>query len=58
MGAVAAPALVPAGIMAEVERTIVKPTVAGLIKDGLPYRGFIYFVLMLTPEGPKVIEYN
>lgn len=27
-------------------------------KDGLPYRGFLYFGLMLTPHGPKVIEYN
>jgi len=58
MGAVAAPALVSAEVMAEVERTIVQPTVAGLLKDGLPYRGFLYFGLMLTLQGPKVIEYN
>lgn len=58
MGAVAAPALVSSEVMAEVERSIVRPTVAGLIKDGLPYRGFLYFGLMLTPQGPKVIEYN
>ena len=58
MGAVAAPALVSPEVMAEVERTIVKPTVAGLQKDGLPYRGFLYFGLMLTPQGPKIIEYN
>ena len=58
MGAVAAPDLVPSEVMLEVERRIVKPTVEGLIKDGLPYRGFIYFGLMLTAQGPKVIEYN
>lgn len=58
MGAVAAPALVPAEVMADIEERIVKPTVAGLQKDGLPYRGFLYFGLMLTPQGPKVIEYN
>jgi len=34
------------------------PPVAGLQKDGLKYRGFLYFGLMLTAEGPKVIEYN
>ena len=38
--------------------SIVAPTVRGLRNDGLPYRGFLYFGLMLTPEGPKVIEYN
>jgi phosphoribosylamine--glycine ligase len=58
MGAVAAPTLVSDDVMAVVERSIVKPTVEGLLKDGLPYRGFIYFGLMLTPQGPKVIEYN
>lgn len=58
MGAVAAPALVSAEVMAAVERTIIQPTVAGLLRDGLPYRGFLYFGLMLTPQGPKVIEYN
>lgn len=58
MGAVAAPALVSAEVMAEIEETIIKPTVAGLQADGLPYRGFLYFGLMLTPQGPKVIEYN
>ena len=39
--------------MAEMERTIVQPTVAGLQKDGLPYRGFLYFGLMLTPRGRR-----
>jgi phosphoribosylamine--glycine ligase len=37
---------------------IVKPTLAGLRKEGMPYRGFIFFGLMLTSEGPKVLEYN
>lgn len=58
MGAVAAPGLVSAEMLADIEERIVKPTVAGLLKDGLPYRGFLYFGLMLTPDGPKVIEYN
>jgi phosphoribosylamine---glycine ligase len=38
--------------------TIVRPTLAGLKQDKLPYCGFLYFGLMLTPEGPKVLEYN
>ena len=58
MGAVASLEIVSPEMLAIIEETIVKPTVAGLRKDGLPYRGFLYFGLMLTPDGPKVIEYN
>jgi phosphoribosylamine---glycine ligase len=58
MGAVASRRLVSAEIMACIENEIVKPTVAGLRKEGLPYRGFLYFGLMLTTTGPQVIEYN
>jgi phosphoribosylamine--glycine ligase len=58
MGAVASRRLVSSELMATIEKTVVAPTVAGLRKDNLPYRGFLYFGLMLTPNGPKVIEYN
>lgn len=58
MGAVASREIVSAEVLAQIEREIVQPTVQGLIKDGLRYRGFLYFGLMLTPEGPQVIEYN
>ena len=58
MGAVASLGIIPAETLARIEREIVVPTVEGLQKDGLPYRGFLYFGLMLTPDGPKVIEYN
>ncbi len=58
MGAVASRQLASAELLQVIEETIVAPTVAGLQKDGLPYRGFLYFGLMLTPQGPKVIEYN
>jgi phosphoribosylamine--glycine ligase len=58
MGAVASRQLIPASLLAEIEASIVAPTVNGLRNDGLPYRGFLYFGLMLTPDGPKVIEYN
>jgi phosphoribosylamine---glycine ligase len=37
---------------------IVRPTLAGLRKEGMEYRGFIFFGLMLTNDGPKVLEYN
>ncbi len=58
MGAVASRGLVDDDTLSTIERTIVAPTVAGLRSDGLRYRGFLYFGLMLTPDGPKVIEYN
>jgi phosphoribosylamine---glycine ligase len=58
MGAVASRQLVSAEIMERIEKEIVQPTVAGLRKEGLPYRGFLYFGLMLTPTGPQIIEYN
>jgi phosphoribosylamine--glycine ligase len=58
MGAVASRQLVSAEILAEIDETIVQPTVAGLRREGLPYRGFLYFGVMLTPTGLQVIEYN
>jgi phosphoribosylamine--glycine ligase len=58
MGAVASRHLADPELMARIEREIVQPTVKGLIQDNLNYRGFLYFGLMLTTDGPKVIEYN
>ena len=58
MGAVASRQLASSELIKTIEETIVAPTVRGLQADGLPYRGFLYFGLMLTPQGPKVIEYN
>ncbi len=58
MGAVASRQLASPELLQTIEQTIVAPTVRGLQADGLPYRGFLYFGLMLTPQGPKVIEYN
>lgn len=58
MGAVASRELVSKELLQEIEEKIVQPTIAGLKKDGLNYRGFLYFGLMLTPTGPQVIEYN
>jgi phosphoribosylamine--glycine ligase len=58
MGAVASRQLVSKEMLDRIEKDIVQPTVAGLRKEGLPYRGFLYFGLMLTPTGPQIIEYN
>jgi phosphoribosylamine--glycine ligase len=53
----------PAPVMtpALIERTmaeIVRPTVAGMAKRGTPFKGVLYAGLMITAEGPKLIEYN
>ncbi|NQX00141.1 phosphoribosylamine--glycine ligase [bacterium] len=58
MGAVASRQLVAPELLAQIEAEIIRPTVSGLRGEGLPYRGFLYFGLMLTPTGPQVIEYN
>jgi phosphoribosylamine---glycine ligase len=58
MGAYSTDDMLPAALEKRIQDTIVRPTLAGLQKDAIPYRGFLYFGLMLTPDGPKVLEYN
>ncbi len=45
-------------LLAQVERTILLPVVRALAERGAPYRGCLYAGLMLTAEGPKVVEFN
>lgn len=58
MGAVSSLEMLDAELRERIDREIVRPTVEGLQRDGLPYRGFLYFGLMLTADGPKILEYN
>ncbi|HAL72497.1 MAG TPA: hypothetical protein DCP71_12055 [Verrucomicrobiales bacterium] len=58
MGAVASRQLATPELMAQIENEMVKVTVKGLQKDGLKYRGFLYFGIMLTPTGPQMLEFN
>lgn len=58
MGAFAPSPLVDAAMQGRIMRDIVEPVVAGLLAEGSPYRGFLYAGLMLTCDGPKVIEFN
>lgn len=46
------------GLQNQAMETILKPTVAALKSEGIVYRGALYAGLMLTPQGPKVLEYN
>jgi phosphoribosylamine--glycine ligase len=45
-------------MLQEAIETILKPTVRGMREAGITYRGALYAGLMLTPQGPKVLEYN
>jgi phosphoribosylamine--glycine ligase len=58
MGAFSDADILPRELEAKILEMIVKPTLAGLQKEGMSYCGFLYFGLMLTSDGPKVLEYN
>ncbi|MBA2257804.1 MAG: phosphoribosylamine--glycine ligase [Acidobacteria bacterium] len=58
MGAFAPSPLVDSTMQATIMREIVEPVVAGMRADGHEYRGFLYAGLMLTCDGPKVVEFN
>jgi phosphoribosylamine--glycine ligase len=58
MGAYSPAPVVTEDIAATVMEKIILPTVAGMKADGTPYKGVLYAGLMLTDEGPKLIEYN
>ena len=58
MGAYAPTSLVTSEMLSSYEEKIVKPTLSGLKADGIDFRGTLYIGLMLTPDGPKVLEFN
>jgi phosphoribosylamine---glycine ligase len=58
MGAYSADDLMSAELQATIQNTIVEPALNGLSADGIRYQGFLYIGLMLTNEGPKVLEFN
>jgi phosphoribosylamine---glycine ligase len=58
MGAFAPSPLITEDMSRRVCDEIVSPVLAGMDHEGHPYRGFLYVGLMLTAEGPKVIEFN
>jgi phosphoribosylamine---glycine ligase len=58
MGAYSLDELLPPALEKTIIDTIVRPTLHGLQTDGISYRGFLYFGLMLTAEGPQILEYN
>jgi phosphoribosylamine---glycine ligase len=57
MGAYA-PVDVPEGLMELVGESVIEPTLRGMAAEGAPFTGVLYVGLMLTKDGPKVLEFN
>ncbi len=58
MGAYAPAPIVTHKTLEQIKREIIQPTLEGMSSEGHPYKGCLYVGLMLTQDGPKVIEYN
>ncbi|HEX3543224.1 MAG TPA: phosphoribosylamine--glycine ligase, partial [Candidatus Acidoferrum sp.] len=58
MGAYSSDELLPRELREKIVSQIVEPTLRGLAADGIRYQGFLYVGVMLTSNGPKVLEFN
>ena len=58
MGSYSPVADLPEGLVADTMRDVIDPTLDRMEEDGNPFRGFLYAGLVLTGEGPKVLEFN
>ncbi|NTV52770.1 MAG: phosphoribosylamine--glycine ligase [Candidatus Firestonebacteria bacterium] len=58
MGAYAPAPVVTEALLERIQEEILEPTLRGMAAEGSPYRGVLYAGLMITAQGPKVIEYN
>jgi phosphoribosylamine--glycine ligase len=58
MGAYSPAPVLTEGVVERVMAEIVRPTLKGMAEEGHPFLGFLYAGLMLTADGPKLIEYN
>ena len=58
MGAITDPSVVEKETLERIRREIIEPTLKGASQDGFAFKGILFVGLMLTPDGPKVLEYN
>jgi phosphoribosylamine--glycine ligase len=58
MGSYSPTPVVTPAMLRSIERDVLVPVVDGLVRDGIEYKGILYAGLMLTTNGPKVLEFN
>jgi len=58
MGSITDASVIDYGTLKKVVREIVDPTLRGALAEGFPFRGILFIGLMLTSDGPRVLEYN
>lgn len=58
MGAYAPASWLPATTLDEIDQRIIAPTLAGMAAEGVPFVGFLYAGVMITAQGPQVVEFN
>lgn len=58
MGAYAPAPMATGAVLETIRERIIEPTLEGMASEGRPYRGVLYCGLMLTDEGPKIVEFN
>lgn len=58
MGAICPVPYADAAALARIDREIIEPTFRGMSSEGLSYRGVLFFGVMMTERGPKLLEYN
>src|SRR5688572_8406439 len=58
MGTITDVSMLTEGQTSEIVETIINPTLAGCTVEGFPFRGILFLGLMMTSDGPKVLEYN
>ncbi|HKV27970.1 MAG TPA: phosphoribosylamine--glycine ligase [Candidatus Acidoferrales bacterium] len=58
MGAISSDDLISSELEKVIQSKVVRPTIEAISREAFDYRGFLYFGLMLTASGPKVLEFN
>jgi phosphoribosylamine---glycine ligase len=58
MGAYSPAPVVTSSLMGDIVKKVIQPVVAGMAKEGFPFKGVLYAGIMVTKDGPKVLEFN
>ncbi|MBF0595287.1 MAG: phosphoribosylamine--glycine ligase, partial [Candidatus Omnitrophica bacterium] len=58
MGAYSPAPVVTPALMKQIADIVIKPSIDGMLKDGAPFKGILYAGIMVTAQGPKVLEFN